>query len=176
MLLPSLIVGLGATVVAFLTNRWRNGFAALGLGAGLVGLFISRGDASAAEVSTGTVLLVQVAFPIYAVVCVLLALPPPRENSFWVRSKATDADGNLLVRQQSTAIRLGRSVLGALIGVSPAVVFTLIVAAWAETGDEAQLAFIAIPFALIGGLFGAWAGYYWVPRPAQHRSSPEVRH
>lgn len=176
MFLPSLVLGLGAAVVAFLKHRWRNGFVALGLGAGLVALLIAQGDASAAHVSTETMLILQVGFPLYAIASILLAWPAARENSFWVRSKATDADGNLLVSQQSPASRFGHSVLGAFLGVSPAVAFTLVVAAWAETGDEAQLGFIAIPFALIGVLFGAWVGYCWVPRRKQNRSSHEVLH
>ncbi|MDH3499187.1 MAG: hypothetical protein OEM97_03615 [Acidimicrobiia bacterium] len=176
MFLPSLIVGLAATVVAFLKNRWRNGFIALGIGAGMVGLLVARGDASAGDISTGTILLSDIGFPLYAIASFLLALPAARPHSFWDRRKATVADGTLLLEQQSPASRFGRSVLGAFLGASPAVVFTLIVAAWVETGDEAQLGFIAIPFAVIGVVFGAWAGYHWLPRQDQDEPSYEVLH
>jgi hypothetical protein len=173
----SLFVGLGAIVVCFLKGRWAEGLAAAAIGAALVGVLIVRGDTSAGDISALTLAVINVGFPAFAIVAALLAWPSAKPDTYWDRRSAADADGILLLDKERPSRRVGRMVLGAFLGLVPALVFMFSVFLTLE-GDSAQIGFLGLPVGLFGMLFGGWIGYNWLPRtaPAETEREPELVH
>jgi hypothetical protein len=157
------LVGLIATVFCFLKGRWRAGLGAIGIAILLLAAMLIRGAESTSDPSQLTSLLFFLGVPVWAVVSLILAMQSAEPGSFWDRRSATDVGGNHLLAQEPFVARLGRSVLGAFLGLLPAVVFMVAVLSTLE-GDDAQIGFIGLPFGLLGLLFGGWIGFDWLPK------------
>jgi hypothetical protein len=159
----SLIAWLVATATCFLKGLHRSGLVSAVLGVALGASIISRGDASAGDISTGTRLILDIGLPVLAIAAIVLAARAAAPGSFWHRKTATNRAGELLLNAESAPSRTFRAAAGVLCGAAPGALFLAIVAATADTGDEMQLGFLAIPLVLVGALYGAWAGYHWLP-------------
>jgi hypothetical protein len=157
-----LVVGLGAIVVCVLKGRWVRGVAALTLGLIVViaGYVLSNVLSSFVPALIGNMA--------FALLAVILASHPAEPGSTWHRSAAVDSSGRRRVDGEPTSGRVGRALVGALLGLLPAVVFLVVVFAVVEifdlSGDTAQIAFLGPPFGVLGALAGAVIGFNWVPR------------
>ncbi len=160
------LVGVAAVVITVLKGRVWAAAAVVAAAAGLVALVAVRGDVSAGDVSTTTLVLVTVGVPAWALAAVVVAARPATTDSQWMRRGMVDTSGRPLVASQPVGRRIRRSVLGAAVGAAPAVALMTVVIAAADTGDEAQLAFVGIPLGAFGIVVGALVGYHWVPRSA----------
>ncbi len=160
------LIGVAALVVTVLKGRAWVAAVLVAAAAGLVVLVALRGDVSAGDVSTTTLVLVTAGTPLWALVAVLVAARPATTDSQWTRRRTVDASGRPLLASQPVRRRLGRAVLGAILGALPAVTLMAVVLAVADTGDEAQIAFVGIPFGAFGIAVGALIGYQWLPRSA----------
>ena len=162
----SVLVGLAAVVICALKGRywWALGiFAALSIA--IVSVVTIAEDIEEDVVSGLLVLGVPL---VIAAGAVWLSLRPPVLGSYWARLKATDTTGTRLIDREPGMRRFGRSLIGALVGTFPAIVFMTLAILAADTSDETQLAFAGIPFLFIGFIVGGAIGFHWVPRSATH--------
>lgn len=171
-----LIVGLGAVVVTVLKGHPWYALGVIALGGLLVAALVVRGDSGAADVSLLTQVLLLGGFPLWGLAAVVAATRPAVAMSPWERRRAVDASGHRILDAEPPGRRFARSLAGAAIGALPAIAFMALVIAVAETGDQAQLAFLGLPIGAFGTLIGGWIGYTWVPRrsvpPAGHHPEP----
>lgn len=159
-----IVIGVGATAMCFLKGYPGRGALSTLLAVVLVGAVVGRALSTESEMGdTTTAVVFAVGAAIWAVAAVWLAWPKALPGSALARQDAVDAAGNLLRGLQPARRRIARLVLGGLLGLLPGVAFIAAITATLE-GDEAQLAFLGIPIALIGLVFGAGVGYRWVPR------------
>jgi hypothetical protein len=177
------LVGIVAVVVTVLKGHPWPAIGVLAVGVGLIVAIAVRGDATHGDVSTLTQTLMVVGFPVWSLLAVGVAVRPSTPTSPWARRNATDASGRPLMAAEPVPRRLGRALFGALVGLLPAAVFMAVAIATADTGDEAQLGFVGIPFGFLGAVLGAVIGFNWPPRlgndptadRAPERPSPRPR-
>lgn len=160
------LVGLVALVVTVLKGHPWPAIGVLGAGVALIVAIALRGDATHGDVSTVTQTLTVVGFPVWSLLAIAVAARPSTPGSPWARRNATDAAGRPMLAAEPVHRRLGRALFGGFIGLLPAVVFMTIAIAAADTGDEAQLGFVGIPFGFLGLVLGAMIGFNWPPRDA----------
>lgn len=170
-----LLVSLVAAVVCFLKGNLRAASAVVGSGLALVAAIVVLEQGSGDIPPIASTLLMG-GFIAWAVLAVVAASRPARAQSAWDRQSAVDPAGRRILDQEPKAARILRTLVGGVAGTLPAVIFMALVVALADTGDEAQLAFIGIPIALLGFLLGGWIGFNWVSRhKVRSRSTPHSR-
>ena len=169
-----LLVALVSAVVCFLKGNLRAAYAVVGSGSALIAAIVVLEQGSD-EVPAITSMLLTGGFVAWAVLAVVAASRPARPKSAWARRSAVDPAGRRILDQDPLAWRIVRSLFGAVAGTLPAIIFMSLVMALADTGDEAQVAFVGIPIALLGFLLGGWIGFNWVPRQKVEDRSTQSR-
>ncbi len=179
------MAGIVAIVVTIVKGHWRRGLGIAALGIGLiVALVVSASSADEEDFSLAQGAWLA-AILSWSVLAVLVASRPPKPESQWVRARTSDASGTPARSRQPTVKRLARSFLGALLGVTPSIALMGAVFLLAETGDEAQIAFVGIPLGVLGAGLGGWIGFNWVPHdsrdrvdrsPGRHHSATRADH
>lgn len=151
-----LVSGVGA-VVCFLKGHSVRGLVTL--------LLLVGGVAFAVVVQSGYGLLL---LPVVAVAAVALGWGRAERGSYWDRHSAVDAEQPRPIDEERVSRRLGRALVGALLGLLPGVLFIAAVGLAVElfdlSGDTAQLAFLGIPITIFGMIGGALIGLQWVPK------------
>jgi len=167
-------VSLVAAVVCFLKGNLRAAYAVVGSGLALIAAIVVLEQGSE-DVPAAISVLLTGGFMAWAVLAVVAASRPAQPRSAWDRQSAVDPAGRRILDQEPMARRIVRTLLGGIAGTLPAVIFMALVIALADTGDEAQLAFIGIPIAMLGLLLGSWIGFNWVPRHKVENRSTQRR-
>jgi hypothetical protein len=158
------LVGVTALVITVLKGRGRLAAGVVAAAVALVAVMVALGDVSEGEISGVTLVLLAVGPLLWSVLAIWAATRPAEAGSYWDRRRSVDDAGVPVIASRPLWRRLARGLVGAMVGVLPALALMTAVLVAADTGDEAQIAFVGIPFGLVGLLIGGVVGFNWVPR------------